>query len=41
MEAGVGGLHLTYRDTVSDLLVSGTGGALGAWWAARRLAAAN
>lgn len=37
MEAGVGGLNLTYVDTVSDLLISGTGGAVGAWWAARRL----
>lgn len=36
MEAGVAGLHLTYRDTISDLLVSMAGGAVGAWWAVRR-----
>ena len=30
MRAGVGGLHLTYGDTISDLLLSTTGGAFGA-----------
>ncbi len=39
MEAGVGGLQLTYRDTIGDLLLSTAGGALGAWWAVRRLGA--
>ena len=37
MRSGVGGLHLTYADTIKDLLVSTAGGALGAWWAVRRL----
>ncbi len=36
MRSGVGGLHLTYADTIKDLLVSTSGGALGAWWAVRR-----
>ncbi len=36
MRAGVGGLSLTYGDTISDLLLSTTGGALGAWWALER-----
>lgn len=31
MRAGVGGLSLTYGDTIGDLLVSTTGGAIGAW----------
>lgn len=35
MESGVGGLELTYADTVADLLLSSTGGALGAWVAVR------
>jgi len=34
---GVGGLHLTYADAIKDLLVSTSGGAVGAWWAVRRL----
>lgn len=36
MEAGVAGLNLTYADTLGDLALSTAGGALGAWWAARR-----
>jgi hypothetical protein len=39
MEAGVGGLQLTYRDMIGDLLLSTAGGAVGAWWAVRRLGA--
>ena len=37
MRVGVVGLHLTYADTIKDLLLSTTGGALGAWWAVRRI----
>lgn len=37
MEAGVGGLSLTYADTLGDLLGSSTGGAIGAWCALRWL----
>lgn len=37
MHAGVAGLHLTYADTIADLLLSTAGGTVGAWWAARRL----
>lgn len=33
MRAGVGGLDLTYGDTITDLLLSTSGGALGAWLA--------
>lgn len=36
MRAGVGGLNLTYGDTIMDLVLSTVGGAVGAWWAARR-----
>jgi len=36
MRSGVGGLDLTYADTVADLLLSTAGGAVGAWWAAHR-----
>jgi hypothetical protein len=35
MRAGVGGLSLTYGDTISDLLLSTSGGAVGAWTALR------
>jgi hypothetical protein len=38
MRAGVGGLSLTYADTLGDLVLSTTGGALGAWLALRWLA---
>jgi hypothetical protein len=31
MRAGVGGLSLTYGDTIGDLLLSTGGGAIGAW----------
>jgi hypothetical protein len=31
MRSGVGGLSLTYADTIGDLLLSTTGGAAGAW----------
>lgn len=31
MQAGVGGLALTYGDTMGDLVLSSAGGALGAW----------
>lgn len=31
MRAGVGGLSLTYGDTIGDLLLSSGGGAIGAW----------
>jgi hypothetical protein len=31
MRAGVGGLSLTYGDTLGDLVLSTTGGAIGAW----------
>lgn len=37
MKAGVGGLSLTYGDTLGDLLGSSTGGAIGAWCALRWL----
>jgi hypothetical protein len=33
MRAGVGGLSLTYGDTIGDLLLSMSGGAAGAWTA--------
>jgi hypothetical protein len=36
MRAGVGGLTLTYADTLSDLVLSTLGGGLGAWLAIRR-----
>jgi hypothetical protein len=36
MELGVGGLNLTYGDTLADLVLSTAGGALGAWYAVRR-----
>ena len=39
MRSGVGGLDLTYGDTVADLLLSTTGGALGAALVARHLTA--
>ncbi|HAP77101.1 MAG TPA: hypothetical protein DCR14_13570 [Acidimicrobiaceae bacterium] len=35
MRSGVGGLDLTYADTVADLLLSTAGGVVGAAWAAR------
>ncbi|MEZ5215310.1 MAG: hypothetical protein R2705_01925 [Ilumatobacteraceae bacterium] len=35
MKAGVAGLHLTYADTLGDLGLSATGGAIGAWIALR------
>ena len=34
-ELGTAGLQLTYDDTIGDLVVSSTGGALGAWLAVR------
>jgi hypothetical protein len=34
-ELGTAGLNLTYGDTIGDLLLSSTGGALGAWLATR------
>ena len=37
MKAGVGGLSLTYGDTLGDLVLSTTGGAIGAWMALRWL----
>ncbi len=40
MKSGVGGLDLTYADTLGDLFLSGAGGVIGAWWAARRLSSA-
>jgi hypothetical protein len=40
MRAGVGGLSLTYGDTLGDLVLSTTGGAIGAWAALRWLGAA-
>lgn len=36
MESGVGGLNLTYADTLGDLFLSMAGGFVGAIWAARR-----
>jgi hypothetical protein len=36
MKSGVGGLHLTYPDTLADLACGTTGAMLGAWWAVRR-----
>lgn len=36
MRAGVGGLQLTYANTITDLLMSTAGGAGGAWWALHR-----
>lgn len=41
MRAGVGGLSLTYGDTISDLVISTTGGAFGAWSALRVLRPAH
>jgi len=41
MRAGVGGLSLTYGDTIGDLLLSTAGGALGSWLALRLTAAAD
>lgn len=35
MKSGVGGLHLTYPDTLADLACGTTGAMLGAWWAVR------
>jgi hypothetical protein len=35
MRAGVGGLSLTYADTLGDLVLSTVGGAIGAWLALR------
>jgi hypothetical protein len=35
MRAGVGGLSLTYADTLVDLVLSTSGGAIGAWVALR------
>lgn len=35
MRSGVGGLSLTYADTLADLVLSTTGGAIGAWLAVR------
>jgi hypothetical protein len=35
MRAGVGGLSLTYADTLADLVLSTSGGAIGAWAALR------
>jgi hypothetical protein len=35
MRAGVGGLSLTYADTLADLVLSTTGGAVGSWLALR------
>lgn len=37
MRAGVGGLSLTYADTLGDLVLSTAGGAIGAWAALRWL----
>lgn len=39
MKSGVGGLHLTYPDTLADLACGTTGAMLGAWWAVRKLRA--
>ena len=36
MQAGVAGLHLTYGDTLGDLVLSTCGGGVGAWLALRR-----
>ena len=41
MKSGVGGLHLTYPDTLADLACGTTGAMLGAWWAVRKLRAAT
>ncbi len=41
MKAGVGGLSLTYGDTIGDLLLSSAGGALGALVAVRTGATVN
>lgn len=38
MESGVGGLNLTYADTLGDLFLSMAGGFVGAVWAVRRAA---
>ena len=37
MKSGVGGLDLTYADTLGDLFLSTAGGFAGAWWAVRHL----
>jgi hypothetical protein len=36
MQAGVAGLSLTYGDTLFDLVLSTSGGFVGAWWVTRR-----
>lgn len=40
MRAGVGGLSLTYADTLADLVLGTAGGAVGAWLALGRLSRA-
>ena len=41
MQLGVSNLSLTYEDTLSDLVLGTSGGALGAWAALRWLAPAR